>query len=182
MFKLRRIKQRRMGKLLIGHFGHPPEAESVTITLKDCHQRLGMKPSDFVSSESPAFFTKAHGAIGKYLVFEADDADIRDGAVWKKGFYLLPLEAADALKAFDRKDASVRTADVRPFDVECKTDVPPDVLDRISKWAHQVQPMLFRCHCAQLRVKVDPPAVLRRHWKVRLTCDKRCQPALKMQL
>ena len=173
------FEKKTMGKILVGHFGKPPEAEAVEITLKDCHQRLGLTPSDFVSLEPPSFFKKAHGAMGKYIVFWADAAEIQDAAVWRAGYYLLPLEAADVLQAFNQKNRPASKDGVREFSVESKTDVPPDILARASRWAVESQPLFFKCHCPSLILKMDSPAVLRKHWRARLTCPKRCVPAMK---
>jgi hypothetical protein len=169
-----------MGKLLIGHFGEPPQAESIAITLRDCHQRLGLKPSDFVSSEEPDFFKKARRAVGKYLVFQADLNEVKEAAVWKAGYYLLPLSATDVLNLFNKQEITRGGGAVRrPMEVESKETPPPDVMERASRWADQSQPLLFHCHCPQLLLKLDAPMLFRRHWKVRLTCRKRCQPPVK---
>src|SRR5437870_4610070 len=117
-----------MGILLIGHYGRPPEAESVEISLKECHQRLGLTPSDFVSDEEPGFFKKKHGAMGKYLVFLVDKKEIGAAAVWRPGYYLLPLEAADTLKAFSKQDIIRFGAEVRPTELQSKKPPPADVL------------------------------------------------------
>src|SRR6185295_10153645 len=93
-----------MGKLLVGHYGSPPDAESTTISLRDCHQRLGLKPSDFVSAEEPDFFKKSRRALGKYLVFQIHAGEIGNAAMWRVGYYLLPLEAMDVLRAFSKQD------------------------------------------------------------------------------
>src|SRR5438477_548985 len=90
-----------MGKLFVGHYGQPPSAESL-VALRDCHQRLGLKPTDFVSEEPPDFYKKARGATGKYLVFQIEASEVANNAFWKPGYYLLPLEAADVLEAFER--------------------------------------------------------------------------------
>src|SRR4051812_24932783 len=126
-----------MGKLLIGHYGRPPEAESVDLTLNDCHQRLGLKPSDFVSSEPPAFFKKSKGALGKYLVFEVDAKEVPVTAIWRPGYYLLPLEAADVVKAFNHQDLSGRAAGARPYDLDFKKRPSDEVLERAQRWADQ---------------------------------------------
>ncbi len=172
-----------MGKLLVGHYGGPPEAESIVISLKECHQRLGLKPSDFVSPEEPNFFRKQHRAVGKYLVFYAEPKEVSEAAVWQTGYYLLPLDAADALKVFDKnKIIQGGGGQQRPIEIECKTAVPDDVMKRAQRWNEQSQPLLFQCHCSQLLLKLDAPSLIRRHWKARLTCRKRCQPDLKTHL
>ena len=171
-----------MGKLLMGHYGRPPEAESVSITLRDCHQKLGLKPSDFVSEEDPSFFKKSHGAMGKYLVFQMDAKEIKDAAVWRPGFYLLPLEAVDVLKAFSKQDIVRAGSSKRFAELECKEPPPADILERANRWVEESQPLLFQCHCPQLILRLDPPWAIRRRWAARLTCKKRCQPALKTQI
>ena len=169
-----------MGKLLIGRYGHLPEAESVTISLKDCHQRLSLKPSDFVSAEEPSFFRRAHKALGKYLVFQIDANEIGDAAVWRTGYYLLPLEAADVLKAFNKKEISLAgDYGERPFEIETLQPPPPAIMARIDRWTKESQPLLFHCRCEVLLLKLDPPSLFRRSWRARLTCRKRCQPAIK---
>src|SRR6266513_65927 len=124
-----------MGKLLVGHYGEKPEAESIEITLRDCHQRLGLKPSDFVSVEAPNFFQHRLGAKGRYLVFELDKKEIGDAAAWRPGYYLMPLEAADVLRALNQDRAAVRSGEKRPVTLQSKQDPPPDVLDRAQRWA-----------------------------------------------
>ncbi len=81
-----------MGKLLSGKYGAGPDAESIPLSLKECNQKLNMKPSDFVSEGTPKFFEKDFGAGGRYLLFLADAEDIKESSVWKVGYYLLPLE------------------------------------------------------------------------------------------
>jgi hypothetical protein len=171
-----------MGKLLIGHFGHSPEAESVSIALRDCHQRLGLKPSDFVSTEPPTFFKKAHGAVGRYLVFQLDIEEIKEAAVWRPGYYLLPLDALDVMKAFGKQALTSDPAAIRPVELECEVQPPVDVLKRAHHWADQSQPLFFQCHCPKLTLRLDPPWGFRRHWVGRLMCGKRCQPVLKTRL
>jgi hypothetical protein len=173
-----------MGKLLIGKYGQPPDAESVTISLRDCHQRLGLKPSDFVSSEDPNFFhRRVKGALGRYLVFQLEASEIQDAAVWRPGFYLLPLDAADVLNAFSKQEvARASKGSARPYELESKQPLPDDVLARAQQWAERSQPLLFKCHCAKLVLKMEGPTFLRRYWKARLTCRKRCQPALKSRI
>src|SRR4051812_379591 len=107
-----------MGKLLTGRFGQLPEAESVPITLRDCNQRLSLKPSDFISSGLPDFFNQAYGAKGRYLVFQVDDSEVSNNPIWKPGYYLLPLEAAEVLRAFNQKRGAAPGATVLPVEVE----------------------------------------------------------------
>lgn len=168
-----------MGKLFVGHFGKEPEAESTMISLRDCNQRLGLKPSDFVSVHPPSFFKHARGAKGRYLVFELDQKEIGDAAVWKPGFYLLPLEAADVLQAFGKMKRDKTGLELRPVEVVYKIDPPADVLERATLWANNSQPLFFNCRCEQLILKMDAPWALRKRWGLRLTCKKRCQPAIK---
>jgi hypothetical protein len=172
-----------MGKLLVGHYGQPPEAESISLTLKDCHQRLSLKPTDFVSAEEPDFFKKARHATGKYVVFQADLTDVREAAVWKVGYYLLPLGVPEVLRMFNKQDvARAGGGNRRPMEVESKDTPPPDVLERAQRWGDQAQPLLIQCHCPQLLLKLDAPMLFRRHWRVRLTCRKRCQPPVKSDI
>jgi hypothetical protein len=173
-----------MGKLLIGHYGSEPEAESMAITLRECHQRLGMRPSDFISCDPPDIFKKAHGAKGKYLVFRISAEEIRGNVMWREGYYLLPLEAADVLKVFQKEDGpgAIRMGSIRPMDILIKTQPPADVLERARQWGEDVQPLFFQCRCPRLILRVDAPWALRRRWKTRLTCPQRCQPALKAEV
>lgn len=169
-----------MGKLLIGRFGQEPDAESLTITLRDCHQRLGLRPSDFISSTPPDLFKEAHGAKGKYLVFKMDAEEIGGNVMWRDGYYLLPLEAADVLKVFQKVNLSTAAGGrIRPMDVEFKVQPTADVLERARRWAEDSQPLFFQCHCPRLVLRLDAPWVVRRRWRARLTCPNRCQPALK---
>ncbi len=170
-----------MGKLLTGHYGREPEAESIPLTLTDASQKLGLKPSDYVSEGSPRFFEKAFGAPGRYLVFLADAGETKESPVWKPGYYLLPLEAADVLKALEKNRQNAAAAgDGRalPVQLETKTLPPPDVQERLDIWVAKAQPLFFKCGCNHLELKLDAPWGLRRRWKARLRCPKRCQPAL----
>ena len=90
-----------MGKLLSGRYGSQPDAESIALSLRDCNQKLNLKPSDFVSEGHPKFFEKAFGAAGRYLLFFAEDDDVQGNPIWRRGYYLLPLEAKDVLAALD---------------------------------------------------------------------------------
>ncbi len=76
-----------MGKLLSGRYGASPDAESMTLSLSECSQKLNMKPSDFVSVGPPKFFEKNYGTAGRYLLFQAEPSDIKESAVWKAGFW-----------------------------------------------------------------------------------------------
>ena len=170
-----------MGKLLTGHFGGPPEAESVSLSLADASQILGMKPSDFVSEGAPTFFTKAYGAPGRYLVFHVDDQELEGRPAWKKGYYLLPLEAGDILKAMEKNRLASGTSSGRHIlPVKAVIDTPPPaaVQERLNAWVASAQPLFFKCGCDHLELTVSAPWGLRRRWKARLRCPKRCQPAL----
>ena len=173
-----------MGKLLSGHYGQPPEAESVPLALAEASQKLGMKPSDFVSEGPPNFFNKAFGAPGRYLVFQVESSELSGSPVWKPGYYLLPLEAADVLKALskNRSTASVPGEQrVLPIRAEIETAPPPPVQQRLDVWLANAQPLFFKCKCEYLELRVDAPWGLRRKWKARLRCPDRCQPALVEQ-
>jgi hypothetical protein len=170
-----------MGKLFTGHYGRPPEAESVPLPLADASQKLGLKPSDFVSEGPPAFFHKAFGAPGRYLVFLTEPEEIRGSPVWKLGHYLLPLAAADVLKTLEKsRQAAAAGGDHRelPIRAEIETAPPPDVRERLDSWVAKAQPLFFKCGCDHLELKVVAPWGLRRRWKARLRCPARCQPAL----
>jgi len=166
-----------LGKLLSGRYGEPPRAESVPLSLKDCSQRLGLKPSDFISQGEPNFFKKSFGAGGRYLIFLVEETDVQSSPVWKAGYYLLPLEAADVLKVFlPEKEPNAGPA--LPVRVETK-GVPPEIIaDRAKRWAEESQPLFFKCGCDYLELKLQAPWGLRRQWKAVLRCPKRCQPAL----
>jgi len=172
-----------MGRLLSGHYGQPPEAESARLSLRECNQKLGLKPGDFVSEGPPKFFQKSFGTRSRYLLFQTDPEETAGSAVWKAGYYLLPLEAADVLQALDGKNHA-GAGGVLPTRIEVKSDEPPParVLERAQQWAKQSQPLFFRCGCEWLELRLDPPWALRRRWRARLRCPKRCQPALTVQL
>lgn len=170
-----------MGKLLTGHYGRPPEAESVPLPLADASQKLGLKPSDFVSEGPPNFFEKAFGAPGRYLVFLTEAGEVQGSPVWKPGYYLLPVEAAGILKALERnrQDAAAAGAGrALPVQLEAKATPPPGVQERLDAWVAQAQPLFFKCGCDRLELKLDAPWGLRRRWKARLRCPKHCQPPL----
>lgn len=170
-----------MGKLLTGRWGEPPEAESVPISLKDCNQKLGMKPSDFVSAGTPTFFEKKHGAAGRYLVFLSDADEVAGSPLWKSGYYLLPIEAIDVLKAL--KGLRVDNAGkILPVQVESDETPPAHVQEALDKWVAQCQPLFFKCRCDHLELRVKKPWGLRRRWKVRLRCPDRCQPVQSVVL
>jgi hypothetical protein len=170
-----------VGKLYTGHYGKRPSAEAVAITLRECHQKLGLMPSDFVSTDPPDFFRKRHGTGGKYLVFELEAKEI-DNAVWRPGFYLLPLEAEDVLKAFSKgKPVGVSRAK-KPVELQAKKAPPAFVLERAGRWADVTQPLFFECKCTELVLRLDPPWGLRRRWKARLFCAKKCQPAVTTEI
>jgi hypothetical protein len=168
-----------MGKLLSGHYGAEPDAESMVLSLKECNQKLNLKPSDFVSEGAPKFFEKAFGASGRYLLFLADEKDVQESPVWKMGYYLLPLEAKDVLSALEKhKGKSAESGAVLPFEWEEDPEAPEEIKKRATKWAEASQPLFFKCTCKSLRLRLYPPWGLRRRWKVRLRCPKRCQPPL----
>jgi len=165
-----------MGKLLTGRYGEEPEAESMEIPLKDCHTRLGMKPSDFVSEGPPKFFRRSFDAGGRYLVFLLNESEAAGNAIWKPGYYLLPMEALNALKAFGKNAAAGGRK--LPVNVECKVEIPPEVGQRALKWSEECQPLFFKCKCDHLELKLDAPWALRRRWRARLRCPDRCQPVM----
>jgi len=169
-----------MGKLLTGHFGVPPEAESVPLSLMECNQKLGLKPSDFVSVGAPKFFEKDFGAPGRYLVFLVEESETKDSPIWKPGYYLLPLEAAEVLKALARNRRAASGADplVLPVQWEAEEMPPPGVKARLDHWVSKCQPLFFTCGCDHLELKLDKPWGLRRKWRARLRCPRKCQPPL----
>ncbi len=172
-----------MGVLLSGHYGQSPEAESGRLSLQECAQRLGMKPSDFVSAGDPTFFEKTFGGKGRYLLFKAEPAEVQGSPVWKQGYYLLPLDAIDVLSAFPKKGGAVQTGHrVLPYKIESKETVPPEVLARAKKWADGCQPLFFKCKCEYLEVRLDAPWSFRRRWRVHLRCPDRCQPQRKEEV
>jgi hypothetical protein len=166
-----------VGKLLSGRYGSAPEAESVSLTLKECRQKLGLKPTDLVSIGPPRFFERSFGAGGHYLLFQPDSEEVADSAVWKPGYYLLPLEAKDVLAALS-KHRSGRLADGRvlPVEWEKESDAPELIKARALKWAMATQPLFFKCGCEVLQLRLQPPWALRKRWRARLRCPKRCQP------
>src|SRR5689334_23200639 len=108
-----------MGKLLSGHYGSPPEAESIAITLAECNQKLNLKPSDFVSSGPPKFFEKNFGSSTRYLLFLLEASEIKESHVWKPGYYLLPLDAKDVLSAIEqRRTGAPGSENVLPIEWE----------------------------------------------------------------
>jgi hypothetical protein len=168
-----------MGKLLSGHYGHPPDAESIDISLKECNQKLNLKPSDFVSVGAPTFFKKAYGARGRYLLFLLPAEELEGNPIWKEGYYLLPLEAADVLDALERHKGKFQfAAEKLPIKIQYDGTPPPKVVERAEKWADKSQPLFFKCRCTALELELIPPWALRRHWKARLRCPKRCVPPL----
>jgi hypothetical protein len=172
-----------MGKLLSGHYGDDPEAESMcSISLAECHQKLSMKPSDFVSAGAPDFFNKSYGAKGRYLLFLLEPSEVNNNPIWKAGYYLLPLEAMDVLKALDKNKKG--GPDVVPLPVRLKgTDnAPEDILKRATTWGKDCQPLFFKCGCDHLAMKISAPFAFRRRWKAKLGCPGRCQPTLSTLL
>jgi hypothetical protein len=170
-----------VGKLLTGHYGEPPEAESTVISLNDCRQRLSLKPSDFVSGGAPDFFRKSYGTKGRYLLFLIDEKEAQGNAVWKAGYYLLPMEAAEVLRVFRRNQnqtAATTGGRVLRVDIECKETPPEPIMERAKKFARDSQPLFFTCKCDHLEMKLSPPWGFRREWKAKLACPDRCQPVL----
>src|SRR5882724_5390358 len=112
-----------MGKLLSGRYGAEPDAESIELSLKECNQKLNLKPSDFVSEGSPKFFEKAFGAAGRYLLYLAEEKDVRGSPIWKMGYYLLPLEAKDVLSALEKhKGVASEGRTVLPIEWETESN------------------------------------------------------------
>ena|SRR5438132_281574 len=168
-----------MGKLLSGRYGSQPDAESIALSLRDCNQKLNLKPSDFVSEGPPKFFEKAFGAAGRYLLFFAEDDDVQGNPIWRRGYYLLPLEAKDVLAALEKhKHAGAPEDKILPIEWEKTPDAPEEMKSQAMQWAVASQPLFFRCVCKRLELRLYPPWALRHRWKARLRCPKRCQPAL----
>ncbi len=166
-----------MGKLLSGRYGSEPDAESMDLSLKECRQKLNLKPSDFASQGRPKFFERAFGARGRYLLFLADAEDVQGSPVWRPGYYLLPLEAKDVLSALEkRKSAASGGGAVLPIDWESEPKAPEDKQEKAMQWAIASQPLFFQCTCKRLELRLFAPWGLRRRWKARLRCPKRCQP------
>ncbi len=168
-----------MGKLLSGRYGSEPDAESISLSLRECNQKLNLKPSDFVSEGPPKFFEKAFGALGRYLLFLADEGDVKDSPIWKIGYYLLPLEAKDVLAALEKhKGGAADGGSVLPIEWETEPEASPHIKMKAMKWGKDSQPLFFKCTCKRLELRLYPPWGLRRRWKARLRCPKRCQPPL----
>jgi len=168
-----------MGKLLTGRYGEEPTAESIPLSLRDCSQKLGLKPSDFISQGAPKFFKEKFGASGRYLVFCVEADETQGSPVWKAGYYLLPLEAADILKALEgNRHSAAGAGRTLPVQMESEETPPRDVQERLDAWVAKAQPLFFKCGCDHLELKLAPPWGLRRRWKARLKCPKRCQPPL----
>jgi len=168
-----------MGKLLIGRYGSKPNAESTSLSIKDCHLKWGLKPSDFVSLDTPPFFKDSDNARGMYLVYKAEPEDLGSTPQWRAGYYLLPVDPAAHMNAIlGQENVAVSTAK-RPVHLESKNDVPPEIQERALAWASHSQTMLFSCACTSLTLKLSSPWSLRRRWEAKLVCPNRCQPALK---
>src|SRR5882672_5076875 len=148
-----------MGKLLSGRYGSEPDAVSISISLRECNQKLNLKPSDFVSEGAPTFFEKAFGASGRYLLFLADREDVKDNPIWKVGYYLLPLEAKDVLAALQkRKGAVVGDAFVLPIEWESdEQEAPTEIKMKAMEWGKASQPLFFKCVCKNLTLRIFPP-------------------------
>jgi hypothetical protein len=168
-----------MGKLLSGHYGSAPVAESIPITLKECSQKLNMKPSDHVSTGPPKFFEQDFGASGRYLLFLTEEDEVAGSAIWKFGYYLLPLDAKDVLAALAKHRGGI-TQDPRiiPVEWEVESEAPEPIKTRALKWAMESQPLFFKCACKSLQIRLQAPWALRKQWKARLRCPGRCQPPL----
>ena len=168
-----------MGKLLSGRYGALPDAQSETLTLRECNQKLGLTPSDFVSVGEPKFFKKAFGAGGRYLLFLLEADEIKDSAVWKPGYYLLPIEAKNVLAALGRhKGDKPNQGAVLPIEWDDEDQAPAAVKERAMRWAAASQPLFFKCTCQNLELRLYSPWAIRRRWKARLRCPNRCQPPL----
>ena len=168
-----------MGKLLSGRYGSEPDAESIPLSLKECNQKLNLKPSDFVSEGPPKFFEKAFGAAGRYLLFLVGPDEVQDNPIWKPGYYLLPLEAKEVLSALEkRRSAASDRGRVLPIDWESEPEAPEIMKKKAMEWAIASQPLFFKCICKRLELRLYTPWGLRRRWKARLRCRKRCQPPL----
>ncbi len=166
-----------MGKLLTGRYGELPTAESTAMSLTECAQRLGMKPSDFVSEEEPKFFRKAFGVAGRYLVFVPEEKELVKMPVWKRGFYLLPIDAADVLRV-SQQGVAASGAPNLPVQLESKVAPPENIAKAAHRWALEAQPRFFKCGCTFLELKLQAPWSFRSKWKATLRCPRRCQPAL----
>jgi len=168
-----------MGKLLSGHYGAPPESESIPLSLKECNQKLSLKPSDFVSEGAPKFFDKDFGASGRYLLFQTDDHDLKGASAWRPGYYLLPLEAKDVLSALKKhRGGQADETRVLPIELEASPETPRDIQHQALEWGKTSQPLFFKCRCDHLELRLYPPWALRHRWKARLRCPKRCQPPM----
>src|SRR5688572_7389540 len=131
-----------MGKLLSGHYGSEPEAESIPLSLRECNQKLSLKPSDFVSEGPPRFFEKAFGASGRYLLFLVDAAEVKDNPIWKAGYYLLPLEAKEVLAALaGNKGGPADGRSVLPIEWEDDAQASADLKERAMRWGKASQPL-----------------------------------------
>jgi len=172
-----------MGKLLMGRYGEEPQAEStLPISLRECHQRLSLKPTDYISAGAPDFFNRAYGAKGRYLVFLVEPSEAQGNAIWRPGYYLLPLEAADVLRAFDKNKRGPSEGRALPVEIESKDAVPPEIMALAQRWAQECQPLFFKCKCDHLTLKLTAPWAMRRRWKSRISCPDRCQPTLTTEL
>jgi len=168
-----------MGKLLSGRYGSEPEAESIAISLRECNQKLGLKPTDFVSEGAPKFFEKAFGATGRYLLFLTETSDVKDNPIWKPGYYLLPLEAKDILKALDsRKGVEGSGHRVLPLEWDDDANASEEIKEKAMAWGKASQPLFFKCICERLELRLYAPWALRKRWKARLRCARRCQPVM----
>src|SRR6185312_426015 len=138
-------------------------------TLSECHQKLGLKPSDFISEGPPTFFKKKYGTGAPYLLYVLDSEETACNPAWKAGYYLLPMDASDALKALDPKGRPAAPSEPPlPVRLDSKELPPPAVEEQAQRWAKECQPLFFHCGCTYLELHLNPPWGFRRQWKARL--------------
>ncbi len=168
-----------MGKLLSGRYGSKPQAESFSLSLTECAQKLNLKPSDFVSEGPPQFFEKSFGSSSHYLLFYVSSEDVKDKPIWKTGYYLLPLEAKEVLAAIERRRRGASEEEnLLPLEWEEEAEAPPPIKDKAMAWGRKSQPLFFLCSCKSLKIRLYPPWAMRTKWKARLRCAGKCQPPI----
>lgn len=170
-----------MGKLLSGRYGSKPEAESIAISLTECHQKLNLKPSDFVSEGPPKFFEASFGSSARYLLFLTDPDDIKESRIWRTGYYLLPLDAKDVLAAIEKRKPNAAREEGAVLSIEWEEDpasAPEPIRDKALAWGAASQPLFFKCACKKLQMRLYSPWAMRRKWKARLRCPGKCQPPM----